>query len=38
MNFLKMMYSIFCQGLIASHLTRRGKWESARKLMSGNPK
>lgn len=33
MTFLKMMYSVWCTGLLASHLTRRGKWQSAVKLM-----
>jgi hypothetical protein len=31
--FLKAAYDIWCTGLVASHLTRRGKWQSARKLM-----
>ena len=33
MTFFKMIYEIWCQGLLASHLTRRGKWQSAVKLM-----
>ena len=33
MTFLKLMYSVWCQGLLASDLTKRGKWRSAVKLM-----
>jgi hypothetical protein len=33
MTILKMIFDIWCQGLLASHLTRRGKWQSAVKLM-----
>ena len=33
MTFLKLIYEVWCQGLVASHLTRRGKWRSAVKLM-----
>lgn len=33
MTFLKSMYEVWCLGLLASHLTRRGKWRSAVKLM-----
>jgi hypothetical protein len=34
MTFLKMLYSVWCEGLLASHLTRRGRWQSATKLMN----
>jgi len=34
-KLFKSIYEIWCQGLLATHLTRRGKWESARKLMQG---
>jgi hypothetical protein len=33
MTFLRIMYQVWCEGLLASHLTRRGKWQSAVKLM-----
>lgn len=33
MTFFKMIFDIWCLGLLASHLTRRGKWQSAVKLM-----
>jgi hypothetical protein len=33
-NFLKKMYEVWCQALLATHLTRRGKWQSATKLMN----
>ena len=33
MTFIKMLYEVWCIGLVASHLTRRGKWQSAAKLM-----
>jgi len=34
MKILKSIYEIWCQGLLASHLTRRGRWQSAVKLMN----
>ena len=34
MKLLKFIYEIWCQGLLASHLTRRGRWQSAVKLMN----
>lgn len=34
MTFLKMLYNVWCEGLLASHLTRRGRWQSATKLMN----
>jgi hypothetical protein len=34
MKTLKMIYDIWCSGLLASHLTRRGKWQSAVRLMN----
>lgn len=34
MKTLKMIYDVWCSGLLASHLTRRGKWQSAVRLMS----
>jgi len=34
MTFIKMLYSVWCEGLLASHLTRRGRWQSATKLMN----
>jgi hypothetical protein len=34
MKLLKCIYEIWCQGLLASHLTRRGRWQSAVKLMN----
>ena len=34
MTFLKMIYSVWCTGLLAAQLTRRGKWQSATKLMN----
>ena len=34
MKTLKMIYDIWCTGLLASHLTRRGKWQSAVRLMN----
>lgn len=34
MTLLRTLYSVWCEGLLASHLTRRGKWQSAVKLMS----
>jgi len=33
MTFLRMMYDVWCTGLVASYLTRRGKWQNAVKLM-----
>ena len=33
MTFIKMLYSVWCQGLLAAQLTRRGKWQSATRLM-----
>jgi hypothetical protein len=34
MKFLKLFYSIWCEALLATHLTRRGMWRSATKLMA----
>lgn len=34
MTFIKMIYSVWCTGLLAAQLTRRGKWQSATKLMN----
>ena len=34
MTFIKMLYSVWCQGLLAAQLTRRGKWQSATRLMN----
>lgn len=34
--FIKSMYSVMCQSLLAAQLTRSGKWRSAYKLMKGN--
>jgi hypothetical protein len=34
MTFIKMIYSVWCQGLLAAQLTRRGKWQSATRLMN----
>lgn len=34
MKILKMIYDVWCSGLVASHLTRRGKWQSAVRLMN----
>jgi hypothetical protein len=33
MKILKTIREIWCQALLASHLTRRGYWRSAVKLM-----
>lgn len=34
MNVIKLIYEVWCSGLLASHLTRRGKWQSAVRLMN----
>lgn len=34
MKQLQILREIFCQALLASHLTRRGRWQSAVKLMN----
>ena len=34
MTFIKMIYSVWCTGLLAAQLTRRGKWQSATRLMN----
>jgi hypothetical protein len=34
MTFIKMLYSVWCTGLLAAQLTRRGKWQSATRLMN----
>jgi hypothetical protein len=34
MTMLKMLYTVWCQGLLAAQLTRRGKWQSATRLMN----
>lgn len=33
MKYINMIREVFCQALLASHLTRRGYWRSAVKLM-----
>lgn len=33
MKFIQMIREVFCQALLASHLTRRGRWQSAAKIM-----
>lgn len=35
-TFLKSMYSVICQGLLAAQLTRNGRWRSAYKFMNGD--
>lgn len=35
-KFFKNIYEIWCLGLLAAHLTRRGKWQSATKLMNNS--
>lgn len=34
--FLHNIYNVLCQGLLASQLTRSGRWRSAYKLMNGD--
>jgi hypothetical protein len=34
MTFIKMIYSVWCTGLLAAQLTRRGRWQSATRLMN----
>lgn len=34
MTFIKMIYSVWCTGLLASQLARVGKWHNAAKLIS----
>jgi len=34
MTFIKMLYSVWCTGLLAAQLTRRGKWQSATRLIN----
>lgn len=34
-KFFNTMYSIICESLLASQLTRCGRWRSAYKLMKG---
>ena len=34
MTFIKMLYSVWCTGLLAAQLTRRGRWQSATRLMN----
>ena len=34
MSTLKMLYKVWCTGLLAAQLTRRGRWQSATKLMN----
>lgn len=34
MTTLKMLYTVWCQGLLAAKLTRCGKWRSATRLMN----
>ena len=33
MKYINMIREVLCQALLASHLTRRGRWQSAVKLM-----
>lgn len=33
MKIINLLREVMCQALLASHLTRRGKWQSAVKLM-----
>lgn len=33
MKYISIIREVLCQALLASHLTRRGKWQSAVKLM-----
>jgi hypothetical protein len=33
MKYIIMIREVLCQALLASHLTRRGRWQSAVKLM-----
>lgn len=33
MKIINLLREVMCQSLLASHLTRRGKWQSAVKLM-----
>lgn len=32
-SFLKSIFSVICQSLLAAQLTRKGRWHSANKLM-----
>jgi len=34
MKYITMIREVLCQSLLASHLTRRGRWQSAVKLMN----
>ena len=34
MTFIKMLYEVWCTGLLAAQLTRRGRWQSATRLMN----
>ena len=34
MKMFKLIYEVWCSGLLASHLTRRGKWQSAVRLIN----
>jgi len=33
MKYITLISEVLCQALLASHLTRRGCWQSAAKLM-----
>ena len=33
MKYITMILEVLCQALLASHLTRCGRWQSAAKLM-----
>jgi hypothetical protein len=33
MKYITLIREVLCQALLASHLTRRGRWQSAVKLM-----
>jgi hypothetical protein len=34
MKTIKMLYRVWCEGLLAAQLTRRGKWQSATRLIN----
>ncbi len=34
MTLLRTLYTVWCTGLLAAQLTRRGRWQSATKLMN----
>jgi len=33
MKFINLLREVLCQALLASHLTRQGRWQSAVRLM-----